>query len=53
MPPPWSEAPPWAKYVAFHAIDGEWYWYKRIGKSKGCISVKEWRDTLKKRPENE
>lgn len=27
-PPPWSEAPPWAMYMA-QDEDGEWWWYEK------------------------
>lgn len=27
QPPPWSEAPPWATYMA-QDEDGSWYWYE-------------------------
>jgi len=68
-PPPWSEAPPWAKYRAQDKI-GLWLWYEiqpsagYVGWNFGGLSkidyTKEklienpnWRDTMQKRPENE
>ena len=64
-PPPWSEAPPWAKYIAQDET-GEWWWYEKepvprkdgwddtttqsMSQSYKCPN---WRDTLQKRPENE
>ena len=65
-PPPWSEAPPWAKWRA-QDEDGSWFWYseKPIEKedmfdSGGKILLckwssdnPNWKTTMQKRPENE
>lgn len=65
-PPPWSEAPPWAMWLA-QDENGSWFWYseKPIEKpdmfdSGGKISLckytdpnPNWKTTLEKRPENE
>lgn len=68
-PPPWSDAPPWARWRA-QDEDGEWVWFqgKPVPGVNEAWDIGErgdfetagrgmqnpnWRDTLQKRPEND
>ena len=67
--PPWSEAPPWAKYRA-QDLNSDWWWFqtepkqgatyawwnaggKAMQYSSGSIENPNWKTTLQKRPDDE
>jgi len=59
--PSWDDAPEWANYLA-QDKNGEWFWYEdkpieltgywnnQTGKARKINEVKDWTDTLEKRP---